>query len=242
VKSSPIHWIGNDDAPETFPDIDQACTEPDGLLAAGGDLSPERLLYAYRHGIFPWYDESQVVLWWSPDPRCILEPREFHLSRRLQRYMRKLDLEISFNREFPRVVAACAASRRSQQGTWITRDMAAAYCALHDMGWAHSVEIWHGMQLVGGLYGLAIGRVFFGESMFSRSSHASKIAMLALTRLLVRENFLALDCQVVSPHLLTLGAKLIPRDAFRKILDRGCNPPTRFDRWPAERLAAASQI
>ena len=240
MNPSKIHWISNDDPPEAFPDIDQACTEPDGLLAAGGNLTAERILYAYKHGIFPWYDESQVVLWWSPDPRCVLEPGEFHLSKRLQRYVRKLDFEVSFNHASADVVAACAESRINQQGTWITQDMADAYCELHEMGWAHSVEVWQGNKLVGGLYGLAIGRVFFGESMFSRSTHASKIAMLALCKLLIQSDFLLLDCQVVSPHLLTLGAKELARGAFRAILDRGCEPTTRFENWPKERFPANS--
>jgi leucyl/phenylalanyl-tRNA--protein transferase len=240
VNASNIHWISADDPPEAFPDIANACREPDGLLAAGGDLSARRLLYAYQHGIFPWYDESQVVLWWSPDPRCVLQPDEFHVSRRLQRYLRKMDFEVSFNRDFIGVIDGCAASRGSQQGTWITHEMTNAYCALHKMGWAHSVEIWHGNELVGGLYGLAIGRIFFGESMFSRATHASKIAMLSLNKILIKNDFLILDCQVVSPHLLTLGAKLIARQTFRELLDCGCNPATRLLEWPKQRISARS--
>ena len=235
-----IHWISNDDPPQAFPELSKACTEPDGLLAAGGDLSAERLLYAYQHGIFPWYSEGQVVLWWSPDPRCVLALDEFHLSRRLRRELRKSEYQVSFNLAFAEVVSACAASRKSQDGTWITADMAESYNDLHDKGWAHSVEIWHGNNLVGGLYGLAIGRVFFGESMFSRVSQASKIAMLALTEWLLKHDFLLLDCQVVSPHLLTLGAKLISRQSFQDILVEACHPPIRFAEWPSKRISVAT--
>ena len=237
-----IHWISNDDPPQAFPDVSEACTEPDGLLAAGGDLSSERLLCAYQRGIFPWYSEGQVVLWWSPDPRCVLVPAEFHLSRRLRRAIRKSDFKLSFNHAFDAVVANCAASRSSQEGTWITDDMAIAYSTLHQNGWAHSVEIWAGEKLVGGLYGLAIGRVFFGESMFSLESHGSKIAMLALSQFLMEHDFSMLDCQVVSPHLLTLGASLISRQAFQGILQTACNPPDRFDRWPSRQISVNSLV
>ena len=237
-----IHWISNDDPPQAFPDVSEACTEPDGLLAAGGDLSSERLLYAYQRGIFPWYSEGQVVLWWSPDPRCVLVPAEFHLSRRLRREIRNSEYQLSFNQAFDDVVAHCATSRQSQEGTWITGDMARAYNKLHQTGWAHSIEIWHGAELAGGLYGLAIGRMFFGESMFSRKSHASKIAMLALSRLLVEHDFSMLDCQVVPPHLLTLGASLISRPAFQVILQAACDPPVRFDKWPSQRISITSLV
>jgi len=240
VSTPRIHWISNDDPPQAFPELSKACTEPDGLLAAGGDLSAERLLYAYQHGIFPWYSEGQVVLWWSPDPRCVLAPNEFHLSRRLRRELRTSEYQVSFNQAFAGVVAECAASRESQDGTWITADMAVSYNDLHDKGWAHSVEIWHGNNLVGGLYGLAIGRVFFGESMFSRVSQASKIAMLALTNWLLKHDFLLLDCQVASPHLLSLGAKLISRPSFQDLLLEACDPPIRFAEWPSERESVAT--
>lgn len=235
-----IHWISNDDPPQAFPDVSEACVEPDGLLAGGGDLSSERLLYAYRHGIFPWYSEGQIVLWWSPDPRCVLSLDEFHLSRRLRQELRNAPYQVTFNQAFAGVVTACAAQREAQDGTWITRDMANAYGKLHELGWAHSVEIWHGDKLVGGLYGLAIGRIFFGESMFSRVSNASKIAMLALSQWLLKHGFSTLDCQVVSPHLLTLGARLMSRTAFQNLLLEDCDPPDRFTDWPSRRRSVST--
>ena len=217
-----ITWIGRDDPPDAFPSVDQAFREPDGLLAAGGDLSAARLLYAYRHGIFPWYDDGQPILWWSPDPRCVLVPQEFHLARRLRRSLRSSGLEVSFNSAFDEVIEACAAHREGQSGTWITEDMKKAFKAMHRDGFAHSVDVWRGGELVGGLYGLSIGRVFFGESMFSRKSNASKVAMLALCGELAERHFELLDCQVDSPHLSSLGAKLIPRSEFARILANAC--------------------
>ena len=169
-----IAWISANDPPDTFPDIGRAMREPDGLLAAGGDLSAARLLTAYRLGIFPWFDEGQPILWWSPDPRCVLLPGEFHASRRLRRELRRSGAEIRFNTSFDEVIARCADPRPGQYGTWITREMIAAYTRLHADGWAHSIEVWQRDALIGGLYGLAIGRVFFGESMFSLQSNASK--------------------------------------------------------------------
>lgn len=236
VKSPNITWISSDDPPEAFPDIEFAFDVPDGLLAAGGDLSMERLLYAYRHGIFPWYDDGQPILWWSPDPRCVLRPHEFHVSRRLRRSLAQSNFEVSFNRSFPDVIAACASDRSRQQGTWITDDMKDAYTRLHDEGWAHSIEIWLKSELVGGLYGLAIGHAFFGESMFSGKTNASKAAMLALCRQMILHDFLILDCQVESPHLISLGAKLMPRKKFAAVLRRACKSGSRFLDWPAERV------
>jgi len=196
MKSPRITWISSNDPPNAFPDVSSAFDTPDGLLAAGGDLSEKRLLYAYRHGIFPWFDEGQPILWWSPDPRCVIRPDEFHLSRRLGRYLRQSDFEISFNTAFSEVIEKCAEDRDGQQGTWITTEMQDAYARLRKNGWAHSVEVWSGGMLCGGLYGLAIGKAFFGESMFSRHNNASKAAMLALCRLLEQEGFAVLDCQV----------------------------------------------
>ncbi len=233
-----IAWLSADDPPERFPDIERACREPDGLLAAGGDLSGARLLYAYRHGIFPWYEDGQPILWWSPDPRCILRPREFHVARRLQRWLRDCPYSVRFNSDFGAVVEGCAGRRFGQQGTWITAEMAAAYADLHRAGWAHSVEVWHEDRLLGGLYGLAIGRAFFGESMFSRATNASKIAMLALCRHMAGRGMNLLDCQVISPHLLTLGAVAVPRSEFRVLLAAACEPPTAARDWPADALPA----
>ncbi len=236
MKSPNITWISSDDPPDAFPQIDSAFDVPDGLLAAGGDLSPERLLYAYRHGIFPWYDDGQPILWWSPDPRCVLRPHEFHVSRRLRRSLAGSKFQVSFNQAFGDVIGACAEDRIGQQGTWITDDMMDAYEYLHEQGWVHSIEIWHEGRLVGGLYGLAIGRAFFGESMFSHESNASKAAMLILCQQMVENDFEILDCQVESPHLVSLGATLMPRNKFAAILKRACKSSSRFHDWPAGRL------
>jgi len=235
MKSPNITWISSDDPPDAFPDIESAFDMPDGLLAAGGDLSPERLLYAYQHGIFPWYDSGQPILWWSPDPRCVIRPHEFHISRRLRRSLSRSKLEVSFNQAFNDVIAACAEDRIGQQGTWITDDMTDAYTRLHGEGWAHSIEIWRENSLVGGLYGLAIGQAFFGESMFSRQTNASKAAMLALCQQMVLNDFEILDCQVESPHLISLGASLMPRNKFAAVLRRACKSNSQFLEWPAER-------
>ncbi len=235
MKSPNITWISSDDPPDAFPEIESAFDIPDGLLAAGGDLSPERLLYAYRHGIFPWYDSGQPILWWSPDPRCVLRPHEFHVSKRLRRSLSRSKLEVSFNQAFSAVIAACAEDRIGQHGTWITDDMAHAYSRLHQQGWAHSIEIWQENRLAGGLYGLAIGRAFFGESMFSRQTNASKAAMIALCQQMVLNDFEILDCQVESPHLVSLGASLMPRNKFAAVLRQACKSNARFLDWPAGR-------
>jgi leucyl/phenylalanyl-tRNA--protein transferase len=235
VKSPNITWISSDDPPDAFPDIESAFDNPDGLLAAGGDLSAERLLYAYQNGIFPWYDSGQPILWWSPDPRCVIRPREFHVSRRLYRSLLQSNFEVTFNRAFGDVIAACAQLRSGQQSTWITDEMADAYTGLHMQGWAHSIEILLDSRLVGGLYGLSIGRAFFGESMFSRETNASKAAMIALCQQMQLHDFEILDCQVESPHLLSLGASLMPRRQFATVLRRACKAGSQFREWPAER-------
>ncbi len=227
-----LRWLNPDDPAAAFPDIRQALTEPDGLLAAGGDLSPERLLVAYRRGIFPWYDEGQPILWWSPDPRCVLWPAEFHVSRSLRKAMRRSTFSLRSNTAFSDVISACAEPRPGQAGTWIIGDMIDAYARLHDMGWAHSLETWDGDRLVGGIYGLAIGKAFFGESMFSRETNASKFAMAGLCRVLRENEFRLLDCQVASQHLGSLGATLVERDQFAAMLDRACEPPLPFENWP----------
>ena len=232
MSDNRVVWLSPNDPPDAFPDVRLALREPDGLLAAGGDLGSERLLAAYVRGIFPWFDDSQPILWWSPDPRCIIEPRAFHVSRRLKRSIRRADAEISANRDFSGVIRACSAPRRSQAGTWITPEIITAYERLHGEGWAHSVEVRMGGALVGGIYGLCIGRVFFGESMFSHADNASKFALLALSRWLAAKDFVLIDCQVASPHLFTLGAELISRERFRGILDRACQPATRLSDWP----------
>jgi leucyl/phenylalanyl-tRNA--protein transferase len=232
MSSNRIVWLSMGDPPNAFPPVEEALSEPNGLLAAGGDLNSDRLLYAYRRGIFPWYDEGQPLLWWSPDPRCVLKPGRFHLSRRSRRYLQRSTAEVRFNTSFGDVIHACAGPRRSEQGTWITPDMIAAYRQLHSEGWAHSVEIWQNGSLVGGLYGLAIGRAFFGESMFSVEANASKIALLALSTMMDSGEFGIVDCQVLSSHLLSLGATLIPRQEFIGILETLCDPAIRFENWP----------
>lgn len=237
MSNGNISWIGPLDPIDAFPPINHALSEPDGLLAAGGDLSVDRLLHAYRTGIFPWFDDGQPILWWSPDPRCVLIPADFHASRRLLRRLPRSDLYLTFNRAFPDVISACAAPRLSQDGTWITEDMAKAYQELHRNGWAHSIEVWNEGRLVGGVYGLAIGKVFFGESMFSREPNASGLALMGLCKLLIQYDFELIDCQVVSRHLLTIGATTLPRDRFRAILDKACEPATAFAAWPESPLA-----
>lgn len=235
-----IAWIMPDDPPEAFPDIGSAMREPDGLLAAGGDLSSPRLLAAYRLGIFPWYGPGQPILWWSPDPRCVLFPGAFHASRRLRRELRGSDAEIRFNTCFDAVVAACAEPRPRQDGTWIVAEMMAAYSRLHAEGWAHSIEVWQQDALIGGLYGVVIGRVIFAESMFSRQSNASKYALYALSQYLKVRDFALIDCQVMSEHLTTLGAERLPRARFADILRVACDPAERFADWPGEPLRASA--
>lgn len=237
MSNSRVVWLSPGDPCDAFPPVEAALREPDGLLAAGGDLSTDRLLYAYRRGIFPWYEDGQPLLWWSPDPRCVLEPGNIHLSRRLARSLRRSTAEVRFNTSFGDIIRACAGPRRSGQGTWITPDIIIAFEKLHDEGWAHSVEIWQHDLLVGGLYGLAIGRAFFGESMFSIDANGSKIALLMLSRMMDSGEFGIVDCQVPSSHLLGLGATLIPRQEFMAILASLFNPAKRFENWPSDPIS-----
>lgn len=204
----------------------------DGLLAVGGDLEPERLLLAYRNGIFPWYSDGDPILWWSTDPRLVLYPHEIVISRSLKKTLRRGNFQTTFDRAFEQVVRACAHSRgRSESGTWITADMMAAYTRLHQLGHAHSVETWYAGQLVGGLYGISIGRCFFGESMFSEVSDASKVALVNLACLLKQWQFQLIDCQMPSDHLMRMGARLIPRHAFLSQLKTGLDLPHDNDLW-----------
>lgn len=214
-------WISEDSPPGTFPDIESALIEPNGLLAIGGDLRPERLLCAYRRGIFPWYSDGQPILWWSPDPRAVLFPDRLRISRSLRKFIKRHPFEISLDRDFLGVVRGCAAPRRDQDGTWITSAMASAFSRLHALGHAHSVECWRDGALVGGLYGVAMGRVFFGESMFSAESNASKIALAHLCRL----GFELVDCQIPNAHLMRLGSEMIDRRDFSAMLDLLCEAP-----------------
>ncbi len=199
----------------------------DGLLAVGGDLSPPRLLLAYRQGIFPWYNFGEPIFWWSPDPRLILEPADIHVSRRLKRTMRQGRFKITLDCSFRDVIKACAEVRLERgEDTWLTPEMIKAYTALHDIGMAHSVEAWQGDRLVGGLYGIGLGRVFSGESMFTRATNASKVAFVTLVQRLYKWGFSMIDCQVTTRHLLSFGAKEIPRSLFLKRLKRLVDLPT----------------
>jgi len=199
---------------DPFPAVEDALAEPDGLLAAGGDLSPARLLAAYRLGIFPWYSRGQPILWWSPDPRTVFETDRMHVPQRLARFLRTCEWSLKADTAFETVVRACAAPRAKQRGTWLDPDMRKAYQRLHALGHAHSIEAWDGGALVGGIYGVAIGRMFFGESMFSAADNGSKVALLALARALRDWNCPLLDARVASPHLFTLGAREIGRADF----------------------------
>jgi leucyl/phenylalanyl-tRNA--protein transferase len=213
-----------------FPPIEQALEYPLGLLAAGGDLCPTRLLNAYRHGIFPWYSDDEPILWWSPAPRCVLFPERVHVSRRLKRRYNQGRFKLTTDQAFEPVIRACAEPRPSQPGTWITTDMVDAYCQLHELGIAHSVEAWQDGELAGGVYGLSLGRLFFGESMFSRQTDASKIALVTLCRHLQQKEYILLDCQVGNPHLVSMGAKNIPREEFKRYLEDA----TGTDHWSGE--------
>jgi leucyl/phenylalanyl-tRNA--protein transferase len=231
-----IPWLGHDDP---FPPLERALKHPNGLLAAGADLSPERLLAAYRQGIFPWYAEGEPILWWSPDPRMVLFPTELKVSRSLAKTLRNRGHEIRFDSAFAAVMQGCAvrgadhaAPNAGDSGTWITDEMRAAYQRLHQLGYAHSVETWIEGELAGGLYGVAIGRMFYGESMFTRVRDASKMAMVHLVRRLERQGYGMIDCQMHTPHLASLGASAIARSEFslrlRELVDYAVTP-TKWD-------------
>lgn len=201
-----------------FPSTHDALADPNGLLAVGGDLSPAQLLAAYQRGIFPWFDETQPILWWSPSPRLVLKPSELHVSKSMRKLLRKAPFVVTTDVAFEEVIAACAEPREDQDGTWITDEMQEAYIRLHQLGFAHSVEVWSGDNLVGGLYGIALDRVFFGESMFSRASNASKYGFIALIQALNPLGFELIDCQVHTDHLSSLGAKEVDRQTFESYL------------------------
>lgn len=226
----PVHLLGREIA---FPDPREA--EPGGLLAVGGDLSPQRLLLAYARGIFPWYSEGEPILWFSPDPRLVLRPSRLRVPRSLRKRLRHPAHEVRADTAFERVVCGCArAPRRLGEGTWITRDMIEAYCRLHELGFAHSVETWQDGELVGGLYGVSLGSAFFGESMFSARPDASKIALVALTRQLEAWGFDLIDCQVRTKHLLRFGAEEWSRERFLRALEDCLKPETRRGIWKLE--------
>lgn len=222
--SNPIQLPWLDESPH-FPHPSTALEEPDGLLAAGGDLSPQRLISAYSQGIFPWYSAGEPIMWWSPNPRTVIFPDHIHISRSLKKHIKRQDFSLSFDHAFTQVIQACSEPRMNQPDTWITGEMKAAYIHLHDLGYAHSIEYWgkntkepNSPLLLGGLYGIAIGSCFFGESMFSRVSNASKVVITALAATLHQWGFQILDCQVSSEHLYTLGAEDINRDTFLQLL------------------------
>jgi leucyl/phenylalanyl-tRNA---protein transferase len=224
VKANPSKNLG-------FPDPRLAGA--DGLLAAGGNLESHTLLNAYQSGIFPWFNEDQPILWWSPDPRAVLFTQDIHISRSLRRFIRKTELTLSCDQDFHGVLEGCAQSRAQQKepGTWITGDMKAAYNRLFENNHAHSVEVWNKNQLVGGLYGVSIGRMFFAESMFSTIDNASKLALVSVCKHLQQAGFTLIDCQVSSPHLLTMGAREISRDEYLQRLERAVAIPTEQTAW-----------
>ncbi len=212
--------------------------EPDGLLAIGGDLSPERLLLAYQLGIFPWYSEHTPILWWSPDPRLVLFPHELRISKSLHRVIKKDVFRVTVDQSFRQVIEQCAEIRRGQgEGTWILPEMLDAYCLLHRLGYAHSIESWFEGELVGGLYGVAIGRIFFGESMFTKKTDASKVAFVYLVKMLQRWHFQLIDCQVSTRHLKNFGAREIPRNDFLARLSSAIKSPVKLDIWSEKNIS-----
>lgn len=223
------YWIQPHDT--RFPNVALALREPDGLLAVGGDLAPQRLIEAYRNGIFPWYSADQPVLWWSPDPRAVLFPENFRASHSLRKLLRQHRYRVTYDTHFTAVINACAAPRDDDAGTWITPEMIAAYSELHRLGHAHSVEVWHGGDLVGGLYGVALGKVFFAESMFSQHANTSKVALAQLTTRLHAQDYKLIDCQMHTPHLASLGAEELPRHEFIHLLQQWRDLPPLANTW-----------
>lgn len=230
-----LAWLDDTNQPY-FPPTDQALDDPSGLLAVGGQLTPDWLITAYERGIFPWYSEHEPILWWSPAPRCVFPPGSVRLSKRLRRRLRHAThLRIRIGPDFDQVITQCAtAPRAGQPGTWITPDMQMAYRNLHQLGYATAVSVWENNELAGGLYGVTIGPVLFGESMFSRRDDGSKIALLAIDYLMRQGVWQLMDAQVPSPHLLRMGAQLWPRGRFEAMLPRGNGEQTPHPRWPEE--------
>jgi len=229
-----LYMLDNTHPSTPFPPVEQAETDPDGLLAVGGDLSLERLINAYRVGIFPWFNDDQPILWWSPNPRLVLFPEQLHVSRSLRKKLRKGIFTATLDRAFDQVIRACAAPRRDEAGTWIISPMMEAYERLHRHHLAHSVEIWQDGELVGGLYGVALGRMFFGESMFSRVSDASKAALVHLVNCLGAWGYRVIDCQMRTEHLQSLGAEEISREDFCRLLATWTTIPGREGSWRDE--------
>ena len=224
----PIYLLGK---PPVFPPPELAT--PEGIIAAGGDLSPQRLLNAYASGIFPWFSEGDPLLWWSPDPRMVLLPGDLHISASMKKLLKKSPFRLTYDSHFREVIESCGRPRRKQRGTWITAQILDAYVRLHELGFAHSVEVWdlRDNRLVGGLYGVSLGKCFFGESMFHRVANASKYAFIAFSQSLFKAGFFMLDCQVPSPHLERLGCREMPRKEFLGLLNRGLQHKTRVGKW-----------
>ncbi|TAM10224.1 MAG: leucyl/phenylalanyl-tRNA--protein transferase [Nevskiaceae bacterium] len=226
-----LNWLDPRDPDQPFPPAHLAMRDPNGLLAIGGDLSAERLIRAYSQGIFPWFNPDEPILWWCPDPRAVLVPRECHVSHSLAKRLRQGRFAVTFDHAFRRVMAYCAAPRAGSRGTWLSPAMQDAYAALHARGTAHSVEVWVQGELAGGLYGVALGRAFFGESMFSMAPDMSKIALVMLARQLDAWGFALIDCQIASRHLESLGARAIPRRGFLAQLRAARQAPPRNGPW-----------
>ncbi|MCQ9379516.1 leucyl/phenylalanyl-tRNA--protein transferase [Methyloversatilis sp. XJ19-49] len=226
-----IPWL---DTGAPFPPVERALREPDGLLAAGLELTPGRILDAYRQGIFPWFSDGQPVLWWSPDPRMVLVPSEIRITRSMHKVLRNRPYEVRCDSAFEAVMRACAAPRDGQAGTWISDEMIEAYTALHERGYAHSVETWIDGRLAGGLYGMAIGRMFYGESMFSTERDASKIALVHLARYLETRAFGLIDCQMNTGHLGSMGGREIPRREFCRVMAQCISDGPLPGRWPTD--------
>lgn len=227
---------------DPFPSVDQALDHPDGLLAAGGTLTLKRLVEAYRQGIFPWFNEGDPVLWWSPDPRTVLVPSSIHLSHSLKKRLRKDNFALTIDAAFGRVLDGCAAPRAEESGTWLTGQMRRAYMSLHLAGLAHSVEVWMGGELAGGVYGVALGRMFFGESMFSRRTDASKIAIARLAAQLDRWGFPIIDCQLETDHLMSLGAERMRRSEFVREVARLAGEPAPTWQFDEDLRGAAAHL
>lgn len=230
----PLTVLDTNNPEQEFPALNKALSVPDGLLAIGGCLSKKRLLNAYRHGVFPWFNPDDPILWWSPDPRLVLFPQKLIISRSLKKTLRKNIFSVTFDQVFDDVINACAEPRQQSTGTWITSEMNHAYRELHQLGMAHSVEAWHDGKLVGGLYGVAIGKVFFGESMFHTQTDASKVAFIYLVEQLQNWNYQMIDCQVHTSHLASLGAEEIKRNVFKKLLNQYCDTTAHPAAWQNE--------
>ena len=226
-----VPWLRGD---MPFPPVSKALRSPNGLLCAGGDLSPARLIEAYSHGIFPWFSEGDPILWWSPDPRMVLFPDELKVSRSLRKRVQSGEYETRFDTAFDEVIEECAAPRDGQAGTWIVPEMIAAYRHLHELGFAHSVESWREDELAGGLYGVALGGIFFGESMFTRERDASKVALVKLVERVREKGFRVIDCQQATRHLASLGAREIPRKAFAQLVRESIQYPPVGEPWESD--------